>query len=129
MIKNVSSILLLVLVFSFSSCTKSKEEVIPISSELLYFRYAKDATNTTSRLEYAIKFTNLNLYSIKGSFEIFMKFDDNEAIFTTIGPAPCKSIEGNSSCIYTIDTDGIRVENNALVNTITFERVEYSIEE
>ena len=58
-----------------------------------------------------------------------MKFDDNDAIFITSRIAPCKTIEGNSSCTYTIVATYIRVENNALVNTITFERVEYIIEE
>lgn len=116
----------------FTNCSSSNEPATvvlfaDVTSELLSFTYTPDTGNSTSRLEYQIRFSNPNNITISGFYSVTIDIDGTESTMTSTTDSPCYQIAANSTC--TFNFDEVTTHLNGVPTNITFVSAEYMIEE
>ena len=102
-------------------------EMQPITHEVLLFEFTPDTGNSSSRLQYEIKFSNPNSVAVNGSYIITLNSDgavnSNSSISDT---APCRTIPANSDCIISLDEE--TSFDIGMIQSVELVSVEYYIE-
>jgi len=96
---------------------QTEDELLEVTTELIYFEYTPDTGNNTSKLEYQFIFSNPNAVEVTGGARITINSDGVES--TTIGTdsSQCYIIEANSDCIYTFEAEShhdLGIPNNVI---------------
>jgi len=116
----------------FTGC-KSNDEgtsvflLADVTSELLNFTYTPDTGNSTSRLEYQIRFSNPNNIIITGFYRVTIDIDGTESTMLSSADSPCYQMNANSQCTFSFDE--VTTHLTGVPTNITFVSAEYMIEE
>lgn len=102
------------------------EDLLEVTSEVVYFIFTPDTGNNTSKLEYQIKFTNPNPLGVNGFPKITTNTDG--LIISTISTTEnqCYTITADSDCYYTFE--GEDSHNLGIPNNISLVSVEYNLD-
>ena len=129
--RKIYSIILVLSCLILTNC-KSNDDgpttflLADVTAELLNFTYTPNTGNSTSRLEYQIRFRNPNNIIIRGFYRVTTSIDGTETTLLSTDESPCYEIAANSTCIFNFDE--VTTHLNGVPTNIEFVSVEYNIE-
>lgn len=108
-----------------NDATDEQQEIQDITHKVLSFEYTPDTGNNTSRLSYAIEFSNPNNFEVEGYYKITTRADGIESSLFSSDKSDCYIIAANESCTFAYEAEDSH--DLGIINSITLISVEYTI--